>query len=201
MAADVVLNGDALELHGNVVAMDGEISSTGKIAGFSFSDRSDPSKRYVLYAQSGNIRLYQQGVGDILLIQPQGKTAPFVNEVASQGPVAGFSFTDRSNASDRYVLYADKGNVRLWKNKLDILKIADINGHLVVDGEDMHVKQDMLFDKLSAFKLTISYNVVQQIPGPGKIGGVTSVRKEYDLAEKISELEARIAQLEKKLNV
>ncbi|MCA8830318.1 hypothetical protein [Hymenobacter pini] len=68
MEADIILNGESLELRGNVVAMDNEISSTGPVAGFSFRDRSDASKRFVLYANTNKVRLWKEGLGDVLTV-------------------------------------------------------------------------------------------------------------------------------------
>ena len=72
MDADVILNGQALELQGDAIgALNDahEFTSRGATAGFAFHDRADQNNRYVLYAYQNKVRLYKDGVGDLFSIE------------------------------------------------------------------------------------------------------------------------------------
>jgi hypothetical protein len=184
MAADVVLNGDTLELHGNVVALDNEIATTGKLAGFSFVDRADPTKRYVLYANAGSVRLYLQGVGDLFQITNKGQKLL----------LEGLALQVKQDTQFK--------EVKTESLKILVTQIVPSSG--TTSGSPTGKNSDGgkiqgLPDKSITQPIFNQGGITNQGGIIGKLNPPTIVQTEYDLLDKISQLEARLSQLEQKV--
>lgn len=144
MEADVILNGERLELRGNIIGLDNEFTSQGNLAGFSFFDRTKPTSRFVLYANNDVAHIYTDGKNDIFSLNKSGEIiSPLValgTEITSKGVNAGFSFFDRANPDFKFVLYASNGSTFLYNDKNKNILNIDQEGNFITINKELTSK-------------------------------------------------------------